>query len=230
MPRPIPLISPIPLSWERIRTLVGEQARTILEVGANQGTDTRHMLEAFPRATIHCFEPDPRAAKVHAESVRDRRVHLHRIAIGAANGKAEFHMSGGTRPDLPAAERARYPEGWDQSGSLRRPTGHLENYPWCTFRKSIQVEVRTLDAWSRKHAPETIDFLWADVQGAEGDLVAGGPETLARTRFMFCEYSERELYEGEPNLAQLLDLLPDFEVIHRLPSDVLMRNVRLAAT
>jgi hypothetical protein len=47
---------------------------------------------------------------------------------------------------------------------------------------------------------------------------------------MFCEYSERELYEGEPNLAQLLDLLPDFEVIHRLPSDVLMRNVRLAAT
>lgn len=32
-----------------------------IEVGANDGTDTNKLLEAFPEIEIHCFEPDPRA-------------------------------------------------------------------------------------------------------------------------------------------------------------------------
>lgn len=227
MPRPVPLISPVPLSWNELQDRIGVNARTILEIGAHHGIDTRTMLANFPRATIHCFEPDPRAAKIHAESVTDRRVHLHRMAIGGTNGRAEFHMSGGVHPDLPASERSRYAKGWDQSGSLRKPTGHVTRFPWCTFGRTVTVEVRTLDAWSRKHAPDTIDFIWADMQGAEGDLATAGRETLSRTRFLWCEYSDHELYEGEPTLGQLLDLLPEFEVVKRLPTDVLLRNARL---
>jgi hypothetical protein len=65
------------------------------------------------------------------------------------------------------------------------------------------------------------------MQGAEGDLATGGRETLTRTRYLWCEYSDEEFYEGEPTLGELLDLLPDFEVVRRLPTDVLLRNARL---
>jgi hypothetical protein len=36
---------------------------------------------------------------------------------------------------------------------------------------------------ARAHDIEKVDFIWADMQSAEGDLVAGGPLTLAKTRF-----------------------------------------------
>jgi hypothetical protein len=126
--------------------------------------------------------------------------------------------------------KANYPEGWDQSGSLRTPKGHIEKYPWCKFKRTISVEVRTLDTWASKHAPGKIDFIWADMQGAEGDLATDGAQTLSRTRFLYCEYSNEELYEGEPSLARLLELMPTFDVVYRLPGDVLLRNTAFVGT
>jgi hypothetical protein len=90
--------------------------------------------------------------------------------------------------------------------------------------------VRTLDAWSRKHAPGTIDFIWADVQGAEGDLVRGGNEALRRTRFLYTEFNDDELYEGQATLRDLLGMLPDFEIVRRYDDDVLLRNTAVDRT
>ena len=62
------------------------------------------------------------------------------------------------------------------------------------------------------------------MQGAEADLIRGGAEVLARTRLLYTEYSEVEMYEGQLDLRRLLELLPDFEPIVRWPTDVLLRN------
>jgi hypothetical protein len=83
---------------------------------------------------------------------------------------------------------------------LRQPLGHDP--------RTIKVELRTLDTWSTKHEPGPIDFIWADIQGAEGDLVAGGRETLARTKYVYTECFDDELYEGAPTRVALLDMLP----------------------
>jgi hypothetical protein len=46
-----------------------------------------------------------------------------------------------------------------------------------------------------------IDFIWADVQGAEEDLILGGLDTLRkRTKYLFTEYNNSEMYEGQINL------------------------------
>ncbi|WP_283812796.1 FkbM family methyltransferase [Bradyrhizobium cytisi] len=70
-----------------------------------------------------------------------------------------------------------------------------------------------------------------DVQGAESDVIAGGTHTLSNTRFIYTEYSDHELYEGQLSLQGILDLLPDFELIARYPraaeGDALLRNTRL---
>ena len=230
MARDIPPVTNIDITGAILQKLIGENAATILEVGAHHGNHTAALLRTFPRANIHSFEPDPRAFAVHTKMVSNPRSKLYQMAIGAINGRANFHTSGGLPPGPKAALRANYPEGWDQSGSLRTPKGHIEKYPWCKFYRTISVEVCTLDTWASKHAPGGIDFIWADMQGAEGDLGTEGAKTLARTRFIYCEYSDEELYEGEPTLARLLELMPTFDVVYRLPGDVLLRNTALVQT
>ena len=230
MARDIPPVTNIDITGAILQKLIGENAATILEVGAHHGNHTAALLRTFPRANIHSFEPDPRAFAVHTKMVNNSRSKLYQMAIGAINGRANFHTSGGLPPGPKAALRANYPEGWDQSGSLRTPKGHIEKYPWCKFYRTISVEVCTLDTWASKHAPGGIDFIWADMQGAEGDLATEGAKTLARTRFLYCEYSNEELYEGEPTLARLLELMPTFDVVYRLPGDVLLRNTALVQT
>jgi hypothetical protein len=69
-----------------------------------------------------------------------------------------------------------------------------------------------------------IDLIWADTQGAEGDLIAGGAEALAATRFFYTEYSNDEWYDGQPDLKKIADMLPNFDIVHRFSMDALLRN------
>ena len=230
MAREIPPVTNIDITGAILQRLIGADATTILEIGAHHGDHTVALMGTFPRATVHSFEPDPRAFAVHRKMVNSPRSKLYQMAIGSTNGRTKFHTSGGLPPGEQAALKANYPDGWDQSGSLRTPKGHIEKYPWCKFKRTISVEVRTLDTWASKHAPGKIDFIWADMQGAEGDLATDGAQTLSRTRFLYCEYSNEELYEGEPSLAKLLELMPTFDVVYRLPGDVLLRNTAFVGT
>jgi FkbM family methyltransferase len=202
----------------------GTEAPLILEIGANDGTHTAQFLGQFPNAQVYAFEPDPRAiAKFKARGPHPR-LQLFEMAIGDEDGEAQFHVSSGMRDDWPPEVKIRYPQGWDQSGSLRPPKTHKTVHPWVKFDSTIAVSVRRLDSWAREHAIGRVDFIWADVQGAEGDLIAGGPETLARTRYLYTEYSDEERYDGQPSLSQLLDMLPDFSVLRRYQTDVLLEN------
>ncbi len=173
--------------------------------------------------SISCFEPDPRAQAAFRENVKNPRVELFEIAIGDVDGTIEFYPSGGTPPDPSREVRSG---GWDLSGSIRKPRNHLKVHPWCTFEDAIQVPARKLDTWAREQRVKKIDFIWADVQGAEIDLVRGGRETLRNTRYLYTEYNNNEMYEGQVNLRTLLKELPDFEVVTAYRDDVLLRNRR----
>jgi 2-O-methyltransferase len=220
----LPAVTPGGITAGLMKNLVGTDAPLIVEVGANDGSHTMEFCKHFPRARIFAFEPDPRAfakLKVRAAS---RGVALFNMAIGSKDGEAEFHMSSGLPPDASPEMLAHYTQGWDQSGSLRAPKTHTTIWPWCKFEKTISVPVKRLDSWLHENGAERIDFLWADVQGAEGDLIKGGRKALARTRFFHTEYSNDEWYEGQPNLAQLMALLPNFSVLQRYSMDVLFKN------
>jgi 2-O-methyltransferase len=197
-----------------------EQELLFIEVGANDGSDTRRLLGAFPSMTIECFEPDARAIRLWRRTVRDDRARLHECAIGATDGVTSFFMSSGA----PQGREHEFPEGWHLSGSIRRPTGHLGTYPWCEFPTETEVTVRSLDSWSKEFGIGAVDFIWADVQGAERDLIEGGLKTLARTRFLYTEYSEAELYEGQRGLKELLEMLPGWSIHTQFSGDVLLQN------
>lgn len=188
---------------QEVRTLLGPVAHPlILEIGANDGGDSRVLAAEIPEATIHCFECDPRALEHFRATPPPPNVTLHTYAVGAYDGRSTFHMSGGTNPSSGQRD-------WDLSGSLRKPTGHKERYRWCTFDRTLEVEVRRLDSWLAEQKLPTVDFIWLDVQGGEADVFSGAPRTLRRTRFIYTEFNawKKPLYEGALTLEGTLAAL-----------------------
>lgn len=201
--------------------LDGKEDPVVLEIGCNDGEDTEEFLREFKDIRLYCFECDPRAL----EQFRSRigggpRATLVSMAVGARCGEAEFHLSGGRAPGL-----ERYGD-WNKSSSLHRPRRHLEQLPWCGFDTTIKVPVTTLDQWSFDRRISCVDFIWADVQGAEADLIMGGRNTLSRTRYLYTEYSDEELYEGQICLSEILLALPNFTVRATVENNVLLENLR----
>lgn len=171
----------------------------MLEIGAHEGQHTRQFLEVMPDISLTCFECDPRPiARFRAEFGNDERVALWEKAVAhVTTDKHPWNPSGGVAGDR---------NDWDLSGSINTPTGHHAYSPEITFGKGIVSSIR-LDEWLSHCEVEEIDFIWADVQGAQIKLIAGGLETLRITRLLYIECHETSLYEAEPSQAELITLL-----------------------
>jgi FkbM family methyltransferase len=213
-----------PLTFPQLVSLIGHDAPIILDIGANNGWHSNLFLKHFPFSTLHAFEPDPRAARHFRQRIDSFRATLHEIALGNEDREADFYMSDGEPP----SDWGKYPDGFHAAGSLRKPKNACLDWPWLRFRRSIKIRVMKLDSWSQQQNLELIDFIWADVQGAEGDLVDGGSQTLSKTRFFYTEYSDREWYEGQVTLEQLTAKLTNFEIIWQTGRDVLFRNTKVS--
>ncbi|PDT05469.1 FkbM family methyltransferase, partial [Rhizobium sp. M1] len=196
----------------QIVSLLDKPNPVIFDIGCNDGSDAQRFLRLLPSAQLYCFEPDPRAAARFKEKMgSDRdRMRLSEVAISDRNGMIEFHPSNGN-------DSAKE---WDLSGSIRRPENHLSEYEWVRFDPPISVETRRLDDWCSEAGLENIDLIWMDVQGAEADVIAGGNQILMRTRYIYTEYSDHELYEGQLPLRAILDLLPSFQMVVEYPRGV----------
>ncbi|MCU1502184.1 MAG: methyltransferase, partial [Ilumatobacteraceae bacterium] len=184
--------------------------KLFVELGAHRGTDTEWMAR-LANVHIHAFEPDPRNEQPPRPNVT-----MHRAAISDNDGPGSLILSA---------------EGWGRewtySSSIKQPKHHLERYP-VTFGGAVPVEMVTLDAFCAREGIGCIDFIWADIQGAEGEMIRGGLDALSRTRYLYTEYSDDELYDGQVTLAEILRLLPQFRVVELWPDDVLLVNTSLS--
>jgi 2-O-methyltransferase len=213
------------MTKEYLAQLLQKPDPVILEIGCNDGGNTLWFLELFQNPTIYCFEPEPRAIERFKQRVGERaNVTLVPIAISDRTGETTFHRSNGERPNAIKA----LPNGYDLSGSIRKPKEHLRIHPWVTFEETITVPTSTLDEWAERAGVRNVDFIWMDVQGAERDVINGAPRTLAQTSYLYTEYGPVELYEGQASLRQLQRLLPDFRLVTRYRGDVLFAHGNLA--
>jgi FkbM family methyltransferase len=194
--------------WVR-STFAYRGPKTFVELGAHQGVDTAWMSQ-IPDVFIHAFEPDPRNYPASAENVA-----LHREAIADRDGPGRLILS-----------LEGWGQEWTHSSSIKQPKNHLHYYP-VTFGDAVDVQLLSLDTFYEQERLGVIDFIWADIQGAEGEMIRGGGRALANTRYLYTEYSDDELYEDQATLQEILALLPDFRIIELWPEDVLLENRRL---
>jgi hypothetical protein len=97
-----------------------------------------------------------------------------------------------------------------------------------TFEKSSVTSMR-FDSFKKMIGLENeiIDFIWADIQGAEIDLIKGGTKSFEKVKYLYTEYNNSELYEGEIGLTEICNLLPNYEIVYDFGGDVLLKNKNL---
>lgn len=165
-----------------------------------------------PRRPLHIMvEPDPENAAAIRVEHNQRLLHC---AIASEPGKREFHRS------------------WDEaaqvcaSGSILKPTGHIEACPNVEFTGIVEVDCCTLDDLFDSQGLTRIDLLWVDIQGGERGMIEGGRKALAHTRFCFMEVELREMYEDQALRDELLTLMDGWELVGDFPPNVLLKNTR----
>ena len=148
---------------------------------------TRHFYQLGWRGIN--VEPDPACFAMVCED-RPADVNLC-MALAAAPGEAPLHVIPHTglstlRTDIAAQ--------WSERGYAPQPTS---------------ATIGTLAGICRQHAPAGIDFLKVDVEGLEGEVIAGGDWQAFRPRVVVVEAVHP--LDGTPGWADWEDLLEGYE-------------------
>ena len=202
----------------QIKNLINKENPIIFEIGCADGGDTLEFINTFNDLEIYCFEPEPKNIKLVKEKINYSKHFLFEGVISDKNTTLTFNRS-----------RTDNPNDLSYSGSIVKPKEHLNEWPSIKFDEEITVESITLDTFCDKNNINIIDFIWADVQGAEDLMIIGGSESFKnKVRFLYTEYSNKEYYEGQPNLNKILSLLGDnWEIVNDYGSDILLKNKTL---
>jgi len=188
-------------SFDEQLRLAGGDVLTIFEVGAADGRDTSIYAQRYPRAIVHAFEPLPENfAKLQAVAEAEPRIRPENMAVSSKSGTAAFHVA--ALPDASSLFSAR------STGST------FDKY--TQKKKSIEVNVTTLDEYCLGVKIDKIDILKMDAQGAELDILKGSKNLIENKRvgLIYTEVNFMKIYDGScrfHDVAAYLDQL-DYEL------------------
>ncbi len=158
----------------------------IIEAGAFDGWDTMKMINIFPEATIHAFEPDPdNYTKLLLNTADKLNIFTYQLALSNSTGKATFYQSNDPNKT-----------GNSISGSLLKPKEHL-NLSKMQFNSTVEVNTITINDWAKKNNITHADFLWFDMQGTELHALKAGLDILKTVKVIYTEVLFVEAYAGQ---------------------------------
>lgn len=186
----------------------------IFDIGCNNCEDSIELynelyaIGSLPK--FYCFDADERACEEAAYNSRKLPFKIFRNAVGEKNGIVTFYQS-----DSKERAESKGKEIWSASGSVKKPKEHLDLFPDVKFEKEVQVPMVKLNTLYNQHVnPFIIDLIWADVNGGEEGLILGGLQALkTKTMYLYIEFAEKELYEGQIKQVDILNMLPEFELL-----------------
>lgn len=177
------------------------------DIGANVGYFSMLMAQAAPHGMIHAFEPLPLNAALLDASIElnhFENIRLNRSAVGDHDGMITFTQAK------------------DSAYSSIRDTSRKQ------VERMLDVPIVRLDSFCDSNGIGRIDVLKADVEGAEGMIIAGAAKILAdparRPRVMMIELYEPSLRIFDTSIVQILKTLADYGYRpHALNDDATLR-------
>jgi FkbM family methyltransferase len=164
------------------------------DVGAHRGETVQHLVEYFPAAVIHAFEPDPEnfaALQIATKNLPQAR--LYPLALGDQPHqskliKTHFSMSNSLLPAAAALNSAAH-----------KKIGE------------VLINVTTLDHFCQENNIETIDLLKTDCQGFDLRVLKGAARLLSerRVQVIQCESVFISEYEGQGWFYEILQFLTE---------------------
>ena len=217
---------------ERFKEIISTSEKPyVIELGCCDSYHSKIMLDILQGTgkdyTYHLFEPNADLVNSvvsnlqHYLSSKPDNVKFFNEAIGAENGVMTFYKSGGQKLD----DNGHVLDTYYGSSSIRKPKLVTEVWKDMKFSEttasvvSLDYHIERCNLKSR-----VIDFIWADIQGAEVDLIKGGKEAFKNVRYLYTEYGGSGYYEGEIGRDEIISMLPDFELIEDYGGDILLKN------
>lgn len=133
------------------------EGRVALDIGANVGEFTAHLLAGYEE--IHSFEPDSDALKSLSRFAAAPNVKLHTCAVGAGDGRLKLKT---------------YEQGHAQTSAL--DPSELDTAARGESTGTISVPMRSID--SLGFDGKDVDFIKIDVEGYEVEVILGALKTL----------------------------------------------------
>lgn len=172
----------------------------VLDFGANVGSFSGVAAAKMEKGKVYAFEPTPSTIAYLKKNISFYgNVEICPYAVSDVVGTAEFTVNG----DLDAN-----PELGKNS---MRPPQNGNDFRWQT----ITVDTITVDDFVARRKLERVDFIKADIEGAERQMLRGARETLARfaPKLALCTYHLAD----DPQVMERIirEINPKYTIVHK---------------
>jgi len=168
----------------------------VIDVGAHAGQYARMFADIAADGQVLSFEPGSYARSILKRAVwRHRNISIFPCALGRAPAELILRM--------PVKKSGSYGYGLSHTGKIsQQATGrYLEE----------TVPVVTLDSVVREQGLQRVDFIKADIEGAEFEMLAGAQETLRRFQpVLFIEFTAEMLARFDTTMDEAWAFLQSF--------------------
>jgi FkbM family methyltransferase len=178
------------------RVVDAEDIRTVVEIGARDGRETREFARRLPQARIYTFECNPQTLPQCRSTVSAlRNSELIEKAVADRDGPLTFF------PIDPERTETTWEDGNPGASSLLRASG---KYPVETYaQREITVEGTTLKSFLAERKLPSVDLLWMDIQGAELMALKGLGDRIGDVKLIHTEVEFLEIYSGQPLFREI---------------------------
>ena len=169
---------------------------TIIEIGAIEVSKKEpfyELLDHFPSSKIIGFEIEEEVCdQMNLKAPKGVEYYPH--ALGEKNERKKLYIT-------------QHP----MCTSLYKPNEKLirlyNNLEVAHLKKETETETITLDTFADKYDINDVDFIKADVQGAELDIFKGGKNVLKNVIKIICEVEFLPIYENQPLFGDICNFL-----------------------
>lgn len=186
--------------------LLDKDNPVIFDVGANVGNYTNLVLQHFPNAQIHAFEPQPDNYSHLCNRTKNGNVKFYNIALGnSEKSQILYDIS-------------------DTAGSAK--ASHYEEVITEIHKQNVvkfEVQVKTLDKISDEEGIDYIDFLKIDTEGNDLSVLEGA-SNLLKNKSIGCihfEFNEMNII-SRVFFRDFRLILNNYEFYRLLPSGLIL--------
>ncbi|MCP4415634.1 MAG: FkbM family methyltransferase, partial [Chloroflexi bacterium] len=178
------------------------------DIGANIGNYSLTLLDYFPKAFIHTFEPHPKNYSRLKERMPSNKVKSHNVAIGESEGKLTLY----DRSDR---------DGSTHASLYEAVISELHRQESVT----LEVAVETLDSFVEREGISYIDFMKIDTEGNELAVLQGASNLIEQERIgcIHFEFNEMNII-SKVFFRDFRKTLSQYRLFRLLPSDLLPLN------
>jgi len=192
----------------------------VFELGLSIGMDTIKIVDLCnENLQFHGFEPNPVCIDYLKKNGIDKLITLVEAAVGKEEGKTILYQFTDKKDKTDLLSTG--------PTSIYKPVSD-DILPWLDCQDHLEVDVISLDTYCKQSKIDHIDFIWADIQSGEYNMILGAQEILKSTKYLYMEHLGSKIYEGQKTLEEMAAALPgNWEMVQKYPGDAFLKNTEI---